>query len=74
MHKVRHRMEARNTRLSRNGLFYGGKGVNEKFPELCRYIKKTKAQGFVESAMHLDEYLYNRWGMQTGREWTVYIN
>lgn len=50
------------------------KGVNEKFPELCRYIKKTKAQGFVEAAMSLDEYLYNRWGMQTGREWTVYIN
>ena len=50
------------------------KGVNEKFPELCKYIKNTKAQGFVDAATHLDEYLYNRWGMQTGREWTVYIS
>ena len=50
------------------------KGVNEKFPELCKYIKNTKAQGFVDAASHLDEYLYQRWGMQTGREWTVYIS
>ena len=50
------------------------KGVNEKFPELCKYIKNTKAQGFVDAATYLDEYLYNRWGMQTGREWTVYIS
>ena len=50
------------------------KGVNEKFPELCKYIKNTKAQGFVDAATYLDEYLYQRWGMQTGREWTVYIS
>ncbi len=56
-----------------NNLAYR-KGVNEKFPELCKYVRNTKARGFVEAASHLDEYLYTRWGMQTGREWTVYIN
>lgn len=41
--------------------------VLKGLPELSSYIRQTKAQGFVESASQLQDYLYKHYGLTAGR-------
>lgn len=43
------------------------KSVNDNEPELAQYVRETNAQGFVDAATILEEYLYQRWGFAAGR-------
>lgn len=50
------------------------KSVNDNEPELAQYVRETKAQGFVDAATILEEYVYQRWGFAAGRVSLVFRN
>ena len=41
--------------------------MNAAEPALCRYIRKTKAAGFMQAASQMSSFLYTRWGIKGGR-------
>jgi len=41
--------------------------MNTAEPALCRYIRKTKAAGFMQAAAHMESFLYTAWGIKGGR-------
>ena len=41
--------------------------MNAAEPVLCRYIRKTKAAGFMQAAAQMDSFLYTTWGIKGGR-------
>jgi hypothetical protein len=45
--------------------------VLKGMPELSRYVRKTQAQGFVDSALKLQDYIYEHYGLTAGRVWLV---
>ena len=36
-------------------------------PELCAYIQDTKGSGFTKASQVLSDYVFKRWGMESGR-------
>lgn len=36
-------------------------------PELCAYIQDTKGAGFTKASQMLSDYVFKRWGMESGR-------
>lgn len=41
-------------------------------PELSEYVRNTKGYGFTEASQKLSDYVFNRWGMESGRVSLVY--
>lgn len=42
-------------------------------PELCDYIRSTEAQGLVEAAQTMSDFLYDAWGVEGGDIFSVRI-
>jgi hypothetical protein len=43
--------------------------INRYHPDLVQYIKATRAQGLVEAAQKMSDYLEREWGIAAGRVW-----
>lgn len=41
--------------------------VNKAIPELAKYVRDTKAQGFVDAANVLEGFLFSKYGLAAGR-------
>ena len=41
--------------------------VNNAIPELAKYVRDTKAQGFVDAANVLEGFLFSKYGLAAGR-------
>lgn len=41
--------------------------IGQAEPELCEYIRKTKATAFEQASLSLSNFLYERWGLFGGR-------
>ena len=43
-------------------------------PALCRYIRKTNADAFMNAAAQMESFLYTTWGLKSGRVYLGRIN
>ena len=41
--------------------------MNEMEPTLCRYMRDTNAEAFMQAAMQMSSFLYTAWGVRGGR-------
>ena len=41
--------------------------MNTTEPELCAYIRQTKAEAFIQAAAQMSSFLYTQWGLKDGR-------
>ena len=41
--------------------------MNEAEPALCKYIRNTNAEAFVQAAAQMGSFLYTTWGLKAGR-------
>ena len=43
------------------------RAMNEAEPALCKYIRNTNAEAFVQAAAQMGSFLYTTWGLKAGR-------
>ena len=43
------------------------RAINAAEPELCKYIRDTNAEAFMQAAEQMDAFLYTKWGLKGGR-------
>ena len=48
--------------------------VMNALPDLASYVRQTKASGLTAAASMLDEYVFNRWGLNSGRTSMVSVS
>jgi hypothetical protein len=41
--------------------------MTEAEPALCRYIRRTNAEAFMQAAAQMSSFLYTAWGLKAGR-------